>query len=236
MNKIYMLLRTRDEERNIRRFCEKHPSENVDKIIVSDGLSEDKTVEIAQTFSNTCFHPFFEIVYGDHGLFRQPEGKHLCFMSDWAIKEGATAEDWLVLDDCDSYPTEAMVRDYRKIFEEADNRGMLGIGAYHLYLWGKDQYFPKANVPGQILYAWKVKCGVFWDKKVEWGVIPYNQPSIEKRYSINNPYALIHDFAPTQEIADKKWRFYVDCGRMTDGQRPVYELFGPAVPLESWMK
>ena len=235
-NRIFVLLRTRDEERDIQRFCEKLPPENVYKIIVSDGYSTDRTVEIAKTFPHTRFYPFYETVNGKNGLWRQPEGRHLNFMVECAKEEGATDEDWLVLDDCDSYPTEAFVRDYRKIFDEADQKGMLGIGAYHLYLWMRDQYFPKANLPGDILYAWKVKCGVYWDNKVEWGVVPYSQPPKEKQLHVTNPYALIHDFTQTPEISEAKGQFYKNCGMMTDGTRPVYEIFGPAVDLEGWMK
>ena len=76
-----------------------------------------------------------------------------------------------------------------------------------------------------------------WDARTEWGVIPLNQPVRELWFHFTKPpYALMHNFTQTPEIAERKWKFYRDCGRMTDGQQPVYEIFGPAVPLESWMK
>lgn len=233
--KIFMMLRTRDEERNIARFCSKYPPENVDKILISDGYSVDKTLEIAKQFPNTHFRPFMEKVYGDNEIWRQPEGRHFNFISSWAYEEGVDDETWLGWADCDSYPTEPLVRDFRYLFEEADQQGKVGISIYYIYMWGKDQYFPRANLPGPILYFWKAKCHVTWDNAVEWGVVPYNQPPKERLFPLVNPYALMHDFTPTPEITEKKWKFYRDNGKMTDGIRPVYELFGPSVPLEDWM-
>lgn len=232
-----MMLRTLNEEDNISMFCGRYPAENVDKILISDGGSTDKTLEIAHTFSNTVFRPFSEKVYGENGLWRNPEGRHFNFISKWAYEEGADAETWIGWSDCDAYPTEFLMKDFRKLFDEADRQGMLGISVYYIYMWLTDQYFPRANNPGPVLYFWKAKCHVEWDSATEWGVVPYHQPPVHSWFPlIKPPYALMHNFTRTPEIAERKWKFYRDNGKMTDGIRPVMELFGPAVPLESWMK
>lgn len=233
-NRIFVLLRTRDEEYHIGKFLESYPPENIEKILISDGLSTDKTVEIAQTYPKTYFKPFNEIVYGDKGIFRQHEAKHHNFLEQWALDEGAQPEDWIVADDTDSFPTKALIQHFTNIFNCADQQGKLGISAYHIYLWRQDQYFPNANRPGPIVYAWKVKCGVRWDENEAWGVVPINLPSMNQCYHLTNPYALIHNFTATPEITEKKYKFYKDCNRM-NGIKPIYELFGPAAPRESWM-
>lgn len=234
-NKIFVMLRTRDEERNMKRFCTRYPPENVDKILISDGYSTDRTIEIAKKFPHTYFRPFMQKVYGDNGIFRQPEGKHFNFVNRWAREEGADDETWLIWDDCDSYPTEALVKDFRFLFDEADRLGMLGVKAYHIYMWGKKEYFPKANIPGQFIYAWKAKLGLYWEEKEEWGVTTHNCPSLDDCYSLTKPYALMHDFTPTKKVTKAKYNFYLKSNRMT-GVRPVYEMFGPSTSLEEWMK
>ena len=234
-NRIFVMLRTRNEESNIARFLSHYPPENADKILLSDGLSTDRTVEIAKTYPNTYFNPFSKVVYGKNGIYRQPEGEHFMYVNKWAREEGATDEDWLLWDDCDSVPTEAMVRDFRKIFDEADQQGKLAIFAFHIYIWGDKEYFPAMNLPGPICYAWKVKANVTWDESTQWGVIQRNIPAPHLRHNIRNPYALLHYFCPTEEIAQKKYEFYKKSEMMT-GIVPILEMGGPRMPLESWMK
>jgi hypothetical protein len=233
--KIFVLLRTRNEERNITRFCEHYPPKNVDKILISDGYSEDKTIDIAKTFSNTYFKPFMQVVHGENGIWRQPEGKHFRFINAWAREEGADEDTWCLWQDADSYPTEAMVKDFRKIFEQAEQANALAIEAFHIYMWGSKEYFPAMNLPGPFLYAWKYSCGLTWDENEDWGVIQQNVPPPNRRYRIWEPYALLHDFCPTEEIAEKKYRFYKDSNRMT-GIVPILQMGGPHVPLLEWMK
>jgi glycosyltransferase involved in cell wall biosynthesis len=234
-NKIFVLLRTRNEERNIARFLQHYPPENIDKILISDGLSLDRTVEVAKTYPKTYFRPFNKVVYGDNGIYRQPEGSHFQFINNWAKEEGATDEDWLLWDDADSVPTEAMVKDFRKIFDDADQAGALAIYAFHIYIWKFDEYFPQMNLPGRIMYAWKVKAGVYWDEAETWGVIQKNAPAPNLHYNIQNPYALLHYFCQTEEIAQQKYEFYKNSNRMT-GIIPILQMAGPKIPLEAWMK
>jgi hypothetical protein len=233
--KIFVLARSRNEERNVRRFIEHYPPENVDKILLSDGYSTDRTIEIAKEYPHVYFKPFMKLVYGDNGISRQPEGEHFSFISDWAREEGADENTWVLWDDLDSYPTEAMVRDFRKIFETAEQQGKTAIFAFHVYMWGSKEYFPAMNLPGPICYAWKYGVNLTWDKAENWGVIQQNVPLPHMRYSIWEPYALMHDFTPTEEIAEKKYRFYKDSNRMT-GIVPILQLGGPHVPLLGWMK
>jgi hypothetical protein len=50
--RIFVVVRTRDEERRIAQFCEAY--KDADMILVADGGSVDKTKEIASRY---CLHP-----------------------------------------------------------------------------------------------------------------------------------------------------------------------------------
>ena len=66
------------------------------------------TIEIAEQFPNVKVRAFEEIIPLEDGYSRNPDWKHLNFLFEWAEEEGA---DWIVLDDCDTFPNYLLRRD-----------------------------------------------------------------------------------------------------------------------------
>ena len=87
--KIVATCRTLNEEKNIERFCMSYTW--VDKVLIADGGSTDRTKEIANLFYNVEVRDFSERVERN-GVWRNPHGKHINFLIDWAKEEGA----WIV--------------------------------------------------------------------------------------------------------------------------------------------
>jgi len=223
--RVISLVRTRDEERNIARFCRAHSW--ADLILVADGGSVDDTVSIAKTFPNVKVREFTEIVYGDNDTWRNPEGKHINFLIDWANREGC---DWMTLEDCDSFPTRTLQEECKQVFETADANGDKCIKLQRVYLYGENQWFMKNQT--NINWAWKPETGIFVDETDPWGIITKNVP--EHGYTLYPPLAILHDFAPTPEIGQSKIDFYNATGKMAT-LPSIPQIFGELGERLDWM-
>jgi len=220
--KIVSLVRTLNEERNIARFCMSYSW--ADKILVADGGSTDRTIEIAKTFPNVKVRPFHEYVWGDNSTWRNPEGKHINFLIDWAKEEKC---DWMTLEDCDCFPTKELQRDARMLFDAAKQSC---IKLQRVYLYGKDLWFSKNKT--NINWAWKPETGIIVDETDPWGIVTLNVP--ETGFTLYPPYAVLHDFAPAPEVEQAKLDLYNKSGKM--GKVPsLIEVFGELSPREDWM-
>jgi len=94
---ITVICRTRDEARNIGMFCKSYAW--ADQILIADGGSKDNTIQIARRFSNVKVRKFSERISKTDGeLWRNPHGRHINFMIDWAESSEA---DWIIFDDAD---------------------------------------------------------------------------------------------------------------------------------------
>ena len=71
--KVIATVRTRNEERNVERFCRSY--QWTDKILIADGESEDNTVAIAREIPKVEVRTFSEWIPMDNGLRRNPHGK-----------------------------------------------------------------------------------------------------------------------------------------------------------------
>jgi len=223
--KIVSLVRTRNEERNIARFCRAHSW--ADKILVADGGSSDDTVAIARTFPNVEVRLFLELVEGENLTFRNPEGKHINFLINWAKTDGC---DWMTLDDCDSFPTRKLQELGKDLFVEASRMDYSCIKLQRVYLYGKDKWFSK-NITN-INWAWKPSLNIFVDEDDPWGIVTKNMPEIG--YTLYPPLAMLHDFSPTPEIGKSKIDFYNKSNKM--GKLPsLVEIFGELSDREDWM-
>ena len=80
--KIVAMVRTRNEENNIERFCRSY--DWVDEILVADGGSTDSTVKLACSFSNVRVRSFLGRTLMDNNLWRNPAGEHINFLIEWA--------------------------------------------------------------------------------------------------------------------------------------------------------
>ena len=137
--RIIAIVRTRDESRNIERFCMNY--QWVDQILVADGGSLDNTIEIAESMPKTQVRKFEDKTQMENDIWRNPEGPHLNFLRDWAESEGA---DWILSDDCDCFPNYHLKQDTRELLE---NTGFDWIYTVRLYLWKNNTHFPDIAKP-----------------------------------------------------------------------------------------
>lgn len=226
--KIVVVVRTRDEALNIGRFCVAY-RDCADLILVADGGSEDHTVAIAKCFKNVKVRHFAERIEGKGGVWRNPHGKHMNFMINWAIEEDA---DWIILDDCDCFPTVALQNNLRNIME---NTVHPSIWLYRIYVWGTDKYFPKMNEPGKSIYAWKPELGIVACEKNPMDCILLNVPkeTPTDRVILEPPLCVLHWFCPTEEIAQAKLDFYKATGEQSNPEHPL-KFGGPLADLPNW--
>ena len=71
--KIITIVRTRNEHRNIERFCRSYSW--ADQIFVADGGSDDDTISLASKFPNVIVRLYLERVFGKKEIWRNKQGK-----------------------------------------------------------------------------------------------------------------------------------------------------------------
>jgi glycosyltransferase involved in cell wall biosynthesis len=229
MTKIVVCVRARDEEKNIARFIKSYWW--ADQTLILDGGSLDNTKGIAHNFDKVEVRDFTEKVYGNNGLWRNPEGRHINALINWAKEYDP---DWIVFDDCDSFPTKELQNDARDVFEKADAVGAMGIRAHHIYMYGKDKWLPGMNNNVGFVWAWKPKLKDMKAKESEeWGIILQNFPEPQEGILLKFPHALLHDYCPDIDTVNKKLEFYRKNGRMCYTPHPLES--GPLADMESWM-
>lgn len=230
--KITTIVRTRNEEKNIRRFIQCYLNAGVDEIIVSDGGSEDDTVLIAETYKKvTVFHYDVKVPM-DNGLWRNPNGDHWNFLIDHAISSGA---DWIVHDDADCVPNINLQNSLRERLEEASRNNLKVALAYRIYMWGKYKYFPELNKHGQGLYAFTRDSGIRFIEGHPYKTELVNNESLKNVYKFLEPEVLLHYFCSDQETVEKKMKFYIDSGEIPGYVHPLKSC-GRLKEIEPWMK
>jgi len=226
--KIFVTCRTRNEEANIARFCDGYSW--ADRILIADGGSEDKTVEIAESYQKVTVRPFHKRVYGKNNLWRNPHGEHMNFIWKWAMQDGA---DWIVFDDCDCIPTRILREEARGTFALADQLGCKSIWIHRLYLYKEDKYFPDMNKPGQTVWAWKRTSPVWANESDPWRHEIRVKADPSDGFYLERPYCLLHKFAPDEETIQRKKNFYVMSGQHPSMQHPL-KFGGRLESLPKW--
>lgn len=204
--KIVVLVRTLNEERNIEKFCQRYSF--CDEIIISDGGSTDRTVEIAKTFDNVTVHDFhIRIPFPNGEGYYTHEGKQINGLIRNAVERGA---DWVIYEDCDCYPNFQLGDSAREIL---DNDDVWKVMAYRLYIYKRRYYFPDLNKPGQGLWAWrpdkvKVVCDETKDRHRDMA-----QDEVpDHTLWVNEPLVLLHNYAQDDEHIKEKLEFYRKLG------------------------
>lgn len=221
---IIVICRTRNEARNIERFCQAYAW--ADAILIADGGSTDNTLDLARTYHNVQVDLFTERVRsGDH--WRNPHGKHINFMIDWASREQA---DWIIFDDCDCVPTVALQQDIRGILEDTPQKVCQ---LYRLYVWGSEQYFTDLNNAGQSLWGWhgSVPVRALEDNPWSHDIIPCWDSAL----NLEHPHACLHYFCPDPITVNRKLEFYRESGEQPEALHPL-EGCGSLAMLPDWAK
>ena len=235
--KIVVVARTRNEEKNISRFCRCYSW--VDKILIADGGSDDNTIQNALEFPNVSIRRFAEKVTNDGGeTWRNPHGRHMNFMFDWAESEGA---DWIIFDDVDCLPTVKLQEAFRSILENTDKNCVY---LNRVYLYGNDKYFRDITIPGKLglwgssettsIYAWKSGL-VRASEENPWEhvlIVDERKVSILR---LSPPHSVIHDFFPNDGTRLEKVKFYALSGEQPKCSDPRH-VYKDIVPIEDWME
>lgn len=234
---ITVIVRTLNEEHRIGQFCTSYAT--ADKILVADGGSTDKTVEIAKTFPNVEVKNFNKRVNLKAGYWRNPDPEHTDFLIAWAKEYNP---DWIISDDCDIRPNHLLKSEYIKILNETSCDVVLAV---RVYLWGLEEYFPALSSPmgeplGQgSLWAWRGHLDLWTvdhfphfsfrlgDKKIT--DFKKDMNTLELLF----PYCLLHYSWQTPEMADKKVKYHRESGTF-DMVHPL-KFGGGRKPLEDFM-
>lgn len=224
--KIVAIVRTLNEAHNIENCCTNLSF--CDRILIADGGSTDDTLSLASTFYNVSIRHFDQQIERG-GIISNPEPAHLNFLVDWAVKEGA---GWIIYDDCDSHPTIKLQEDCRRImYANIDKYDSIQV--QRVYLKGREHHFPKAQ-QGHNLWAWqpaKFKMQVNEEANFFETVIPGPNNGIKLDYP---PYALLHNFYPTEEIYQQKLERYEAWGHPQE--HIEQSCYAPSKELPDWLK
>lgn len=224
--KIVVIGRTKNEERNIRRFIEGY-IEWVDKIIIADGGSTDATLEIVREYPDVLLLHFDQTFVAAPNIIRNPQGKHVNFLIETA--HGLDA-DWIIFDDADCFPTQDLQRRARNIMEVTDMRY---IYFHRMYCYLDDQWFPDMNDGGHALWAWRA--GELWADEQDPLRLAFSKTRYipqDKRLKLDFPLAGLHCTWPTEEEIQRKMKFYEACWD-TRVPHPT-ESFGKLENLPEW--
>ncbi len=228
--KIVVCVRTRDNEKEIERFC--HCYNWADKILIADGGSEDRTKELASQFYNVEIRDFpVRVSYGNQ--WRNPFGKHFNFLMGWAKEEDPT---WIVFDDSDCVPNVFLRVQARDLFDDGESISSYpdAMFANRVYIKGENQYYSEMNIPGVSLWAWRGSVNIYADEQEENKL--YNIPERAYRFSITPPCALLHYFYPDEETIQKKLRLYEATKELGGVPQHPDAHMGHLEPVKGWMR
>lgn len=224
---IAVLVRTLNEERVIERFIRAYEGF---PILVADGGSTDATLSICEKYPNVQVRPFDQWVERGEER-RNPEGKHVNFLIDWATSEGYT---WVIFDDCDCAPNQTLREDMRTILslEQAD-----AIYVVRIYLYKQEGYMrgmstPQGKFEGS-LWAWRTASGL---KALEDDPFMLGFPLYGKAWKVHEltpPHCLLHDPWPDDETIERKRKFYQALWPDRVVKHPK-EFGAPLAPLPEW--
>lgn len=229
--KITVIVRTRNEERNISKFCRAYSW--ADNIVVSDGGSKDATVALARTFNNVIIDRFSKKVTRDNGrTWRNPHGLHINSMIN--IAEDLKS-DWVIFDDCDCFPNYMVQRFGKKIFNNSCD--VLNIN--RIYLFGKDKWFENITLPtgdfisSTSLYAWRANIGIRADESNPWEHNIFTQHKSQRNLPI--PFCALHDYYPDDVVRKRKVKYYRASGEQPNCRDPL-NYGGNKKAIEDWMR
>ncbi len=239
--KIIAMVRTRDEERNIGRFCETY-SKIADTILVADGGSEDRTLEIASSFPNVEIRHFTERTEMGMGYWRNNDSDHINYLIAWACEYEA---DWIILDDCDCVPNYSLQQEGRLIFRDISHDVVMAV---RLYLWGTTEHFPYMAKPDEnhenyeaSLWAWRPEIDLLTVDVPPAFTLTLGGEDVADLHDCADvldlmpPFCLLHHSWDDPDITYEKIKVYRESG-LIPGQLHPLDFAGPVEPLPSWAR
>ena len=237
--KLVATIRTFNEEANIEKCCKSY-AEFCDLVLIADGGSTDRTVEIAESMPKTKVLQYLEKVECKNGILRNPDGPHLQFLWDHAIEEGA---DWIISQDCDQRPNKFLKQDARKIMEDTKKDFIL---VTQIFLWGSGFYFPLLSSTGnndwwQGLWAWRANINLKVINKM-----PHFEFSFDGHKSIDlnqmdnrcertwPPYCFMHYGWQSEAKVEAQVEYYETSGLISGIRHPL-SYGGKLDVLADWM-
>lgn len=225
---IVVIARTLNEERYIERFLRGY--EWADHIVLMDGGSTDRTMEIAIKHPKVLWLKFDkQVVLQPSGRVMNPENGHANALMHAA---SMLRPDWIVMDDCDCVPNYLLREQARTLIE---SESLNEIFAYRLYMWKREFYFPKMMV-GKSLWAWRPdRVSIRGNEAKD----PFDIEYIHQfnwqspRDELELPLCLLHDGWPDDARIEEKMKRYESWGRPQ-----IYPLdaFGPAELLPEYAR
>ena len=233
MSRVVVCTRTLNEIDHIQRFLDGY--DWADKILIADGGSEDGTVEVARCADKVEVRSFTERIYDGTGFWRNPEGRHVNFLLDWAEKE--EHPDWIIVDDADSAPTRVLSNAGRRVFESCRYDT---VWTFRMYVWGTEQWFPELT-GGSLLPTpkwssiWAWRPGLLrWKENDPWYDSTDNSRLEGKSKALlRYPCALLHFFYLNEGYVERKMARYNRKGRSLE--HPLKSC-GRLEELPSWAK
>jgi len=231
--KIIATVRTRNEERNIGRFCEAYQG-IANEILVADGGSEDRTVEIAESFPNVTVLPFDQRIEVKGGHWINPQGSHVNFLFEQARQRDP---DWIIFDDCDCVPNYILQKEARGYLDKALSHDRPAVFVRRVYMWGEHYHFPDLHRPNTSLWAFRRGLNIHADTEDEWHLTMMQDdhnlsPLRPFALHLEFPQCLLHYSWPTEEAAQKKVKFYRESGVQPTARHP--KDFGGKMKIAEW--
>lgn len=237
MQDITVLVRARDEEKRVDKFCRAYAGAT--RILIADGGSLDKTKEIASKYKNVIIRDFTGRIQLANGYWRNNDADHANFLIEWA-KEYNT--QWCIYDDMDCVPNYLLKQEYRKLLEETAENVVMAVRIYH---WGTDEWFPDFSSPAghyeASLWAWRGSLNFSFidNPPAYWFAV--NGQQVEKNdlhlgftvRDIYPPHCLLH-YSWDDETVAYKIKNYRESGFIPSYVNPL-QFAGHKEPILDWM-
>lgn len=224
--RIVVGARVLNEERNIKQFLQGYATW-ADYVVLDDGGSSDRTLEIASRYPNVIIQHFDIRVScpQDHTRWNNDENRHHEHLLGKMME---LEPNIVVMDDSDCHPNYLLREQSRSIIENLSPQ-YNSIYCYRLYCWQDWGYFPKMSIPGQSLWAWR-------PSEIQLHAVgndPFNMEwklfGEAKSLKLEPPLVLLHRSWPTWEAYEEKMARYAAWGRP---QTPMLEsIYAPPEPL-----
>jgi glycosyltransferase involved in cell wall biosynthesis len=230
--KVVVMCCVLNEERNIERFCQIY-SQIADVIVLCDGGSTDRTVELANQYAKVDIVRFGKVKDFD-GIPANPLGP----MHNFGYKVALNHKpEWVITDEADSLPTIYLQENVLR-FMETTKKDVIGAG--RLYILGSSMYFPDLSLKGYFGWAHRPEKVNGWYGETKFAGIPRPDfPHPEGPYSdrwlkLDEPSGLLHYGWPSQAVIDFKTERYRANGALPPQGTAIPSNAGEVERLPEW--